>query len=198
MGWIIVVLLLALAWVLIRQNRPAPAPPADKELPDPQDLLAGRLVAVAADARQDGRHKDAQAAELKVAWLKTRPLLGHDDPPAELSPNEQKHLRFAGDIWERVSEVLTDESQPFAGCRYKPSSLLPFPKDYVDRALGMLIDVGEGRQQSIHFRPEAIPQDVVNSMKAARQQLGAYVDVSTEELPSDANENARYGEERGW
>jgi hypothetical protein len=75
MGWIIVVLVLALVWVFIRQNRPAPAPRSAKELPDPQELLAERMVVLASAARQNGRHGEAQLAELKVAWLKTRPLL---------------------------------------------------------------------------------------------------------------------------
>jgi hypothetical protein len=198
MGWIIVVLVLALVWVFIRQNRPAPAPRSAKELPDPQELLAERMVVLASAARQNGRHGEAQLAELKVAWLKTRPLLGHDEPPAELSPNEQKHLRLAGDIWERVGEWLANQDQPFADCAYKPESLLPFPKQYVAHALEMLIDVGEGRRQSVHFRADAILPEVLHSMKHARAQLDAYVDVPADVLPREPSENARYGDERGW
>jgi hypothetical protein len=198
MIWIIVVLVLALVWVLIRQSRPAPTPLSERELPDPQDLLIGRLGELADQARRDGKYEEAQALGLKVAWLKTRPLLGHDDPPTELSHNEQKHLRLAGDLWEAYGDFLADEDQQFAGCPFKPESLLQFPKEYLAQALEMLLAVGEGRVQSVHIRSNAIPPDVLESMKQARDQLDGFVSVAAEELPSDPAENARYGADQGW
>lgn len=198
MVWIFVVLILALVWVLVRQNRPQPAARGEKELPDPQDLLVGRLTELAEAAREDGRHADAQAAELKIAWLKTRPLLGHDDPPAALDANERKHLRLARDIWERCGAVLADDAQPYAGCKYRPESMLPYPKDYLAQALDLLVAVGEGRVRSIHFHADAVPADVLDSMRQARERLAAFVDVPAAELPRDPEANARYGAERGW
>jgi len=200
MEWLFVglVLVLALVWIHVKQNRPPPMPSTEKELPDPQELLAAKLTEVAEAARREGRHAAAQAAELKVMWLKTRPLLGHDDPPTELSPNEQKHLRLAGDIWESYADLLADRDQPFAGCRFKPESMLPLPKTYVVQALEMLVALGEGSVGSIHMRARAIPPDVVSSMRDAREQLDGFVDVPAHELPQDPEENARYAVERGW
>lgn len=197
MEWLFVglVLVLALVWIHVKQSRPPPAPRTEKELPDPQDLLADRLIEIAADARREGRHAAAQAAELKVLWLKTKPLLGHDDPPAELNPNEQKHLRLAGDIWERFGELLADDGLPYAGCRFRPESLLPFPKAYIAEALDMLVAVGEGRIQSVHIHSRSISPGVVEAMKQAREQLACYVDVPADELPRDPEANARYGAE---
>lgn len=198
MVWILVVLMLALVWVLIRQNRPMPAPRTEKELPDPQDLLADRLSHLAAEARRSNRHSEAQVMELKVAWLKTRPLLGHDEPPVELDANEQQHLRLAGDLWGRYSQLLSDDTQTFAACRFRPQSSLPYPKEYLALALDLLVGVGEERIQSIHVNSKAIPSDVVLAMKRARAQLDGFVDVSAEELPTDPTENSKYGAEKGW
>jgi hypothetical protein len=198
MIWILVVLILALVWVLIRQNRPIPAPRTEKELPDPQDLLANRFSHLAAEARGSNRHSEAQVLELKVAWLKTRPLLGHDEPPAVLDANEQKHLRLAADLWGRYSQLLSDDNQAFAACQFRPQSSLPYPKEYLALALDLLVDVGEGRIQSMHVNSKAVQSDVIVAMKGARARLDGFVDVSADELPTDPTENSKYGAERGW
>jgi len=192
------VLILALIWIYVKQNRPPPTPLAERELPDPQDLLASRLTERASEARRNGQYDVAQAMALKATWLKTRPLLGQDDPPAELDANEQTHLRLAGGLWEHYSQLIADETLAFAGCEFRPQSSLPYPKEYLILALDMLVDVGEGRVKSIHFNSLAIPSDVVLAMKEARAQLDGFVDVSADELPTDPAENAKYGAQQGW
>jgi len=200
MAWFVVglVLVLALVWIYVKQNRPPPTPLAERELPDPQELLASHLIETAQEARRAGQYDVAQARNLKATWLKTRPLLGQDDPPAELDANEQQHLRLAGDLWGRYSQLLADDTQAFAACQFRPQSLLPYPKEYLARALDLLVAVGEGRIQSIHVNSAAIQSDVVLAMKGARAQLDGFVDVSAEELPTDPTENSQYGAERGW
>jgi hypothetical protein len=192
------VLLLAVALVLVRKNKPQPTPYSERELPDPQELLAGRLAELATEAYQSGRHEEAQLLRLKVAWLKSRPVVGRDEPPAELSPDDQTHLRLAGAIWEMYGGMLEDDGQTYAGCRFWPESLLPFPKEYVAVTLDLLIAIGEGSVRSIHFDARSVPPDVLESMKHARQRLDGFVDVSAEELPTDSPMNDRYGAERGW
>lgn len=192
------VLVLVLTFVFVRKNKPQPTPLSERALPDPQDLLAGRMAELAAEARQSGRYEEGQLLNLKAAWLKTRPLLGQDDPPAELSANEQMHLRLAGDIWEKYSLVLSDGALDHAGCVFRPQSSLPYPKEYIEQALSLLVEVGEGHIQSMHFKSSAVPADVVLAMKDARAQLDRFVDVDPEQLPTDPTENSQYGSERGW
>ena len=200
MAWIFVglVLVLALVWIYVKQNRPPPTPYAERELPDPQELMASRLTERATQARRDGQHEVAQAMSLKAAWLQTKPLLGQDDPPDELDANDQKHLRLAGDIWEHYSQLLSDDTQEFAGCVFRPQSTLPYPKDYMERALDLLVEVGEGHIKSIHFNSESIPADVVQAMKDARSRLDTFLDAPAGEVPTDPGENSKYGAERGW
>jgi len=200
MEWAFVglVLVLAMIWIYLKQSRPPPTPLAERELPDPQDLLASRLTEGSQEARQNGQYDMAQAMALKAIWLKTRPLLGQDDPPAELDANQQQHLSLAGALWERYSQLISDDTQAFAGCDFRPQSSLPYPKEYLILALDMLVAMGEGRIQSIHFNAKAIPSDAVMDMKEARAQLDGFVDVSANELPADPTENAKYGEARGW
>jgi hypothetical protein len=200
MEWLFVglVLVLALVWIYVKQNRPPPTPLAERELPDPQDLLARRLTEAASEARQKGQYDVAQAMALKATWLNTRPLLGQDDPPAELDANEQTHLRLAGGLWEHYSQLISGDAQAFAGCEFRPQSSLPYPKEYLVLALDMLIDVGEGRIQSVHLNSQTVPSDVVLAMKEARARLDGFVAVSADDLPTDPAENAKYGAERGW
>ncbi len=200
MAWVFVglVLVLTLVWIYLKQSRPPPTPLAERELPDPQDLLASRLTEGSQEARRNGQYEIAQAMALKAAWLRTRPLLGQDDPPAELDANEQKHLRLAGDLWECYGRLMSDDTQEFARCEFRPQSSLPYPKEYLVLALDMLVAVGEGRVQSMHFNARAIPSDVVVAMKEARARLDGFVDVPAEELPTDPTENANYGAAKGW
>jgi len=184
---------LALAWWVVRERRREPAP---AELPDPHDVMIERVEKLAEESRAAGGHAAAQRLSLKAAWLRTKPRLGDDEPPRELDPNDERHLRLVNEVWGAYARLLADDTGPYAGCAYKPESMLEHPKEYIARALGLLVDMGEGRLRSVHVDTKTIPPDAVQSLREALQRLEGFLDMSAEDLPQDPAENARVGRGR--
>jgi hypothetical protein len=180
MEWMLAVLALTLFWWFLRQRRPAPVEP--QPLPDPRELLAAELQQAAETARREGRQKEAQVLALKSAWFKTSPKLGDDSPPQTLDPNETRHLRLAGELWSEYGSMTppgdTTKPQP------QSTSMLPYPREAIIRALEMLIAIGEGKVSSVHIDPDQASQEVLNEMRNALDQLRRLPDIPPEHPPS--------------
>ena len=187
----VLVLALAVLWLLLKRHTSKPTTPPP--MTDARELLADRVATLAAEARRGQRDYEAQTYELEATWLRTRPQVGGDAPPVELDAGNERHVRFAGVIWERYKTVLAEKSGPFARCQFKPQSLLPYPKRDIAKALAMLLDVGEGRVPCRFIQVRSIPPEAIDTMKGALERLDRFVDVPPGELPADPEANATFG-----
>jgi hypothetical protein len=191
MLWIFFVLALAGLWWIIQQRKPPAIPP--KERIDPRRLLARQLEKSAAEARASERFTQSQEMALKAAWLRGEPPLGQDEPPSELNPNDYHHLQLVDDIRLRYGELLADGGSPFADCQFKPNAILPYPKQYIGRALRLLIDIAEARAKSVHLEPGVLSGEMVTTVKGCLVLLDSFLEVPPGDLPTDPDENAAFG-----
>jgi hypothetical protein len=189
--WVLIVVVLAGIWYFLYQRRPRLRRP--EQLPDARELLARELEQSAEAARREGRYEEAQLMEWRSAWMDTKPRLGDDMPPKRLDPDVYQHLTWADAMQRRYGTLLADKSPPFGLCSYKPVALLPFPKVYIADALNMLLDVGEERITSRHVSAGALSSEVLDTIKEGLRRLDRFLDVAPNELPTDPEENERYG-----
>ena len=194
MEWIAAIaFVLMLLWVAKRREAETPIPPPS--LPDPRKLMAHQMLRMAATAEREGRYNVAQQMRLKAAWLRTYPPLGQDDPPPEFDPDQYKHLMLVEDIRRQSEAVLAGKTGSYARCTFKPAGLLPFPKAYTNQAMRLLLALGRGEQTSRHLEPDAISGDDLEAMERNAQLLQAFIDVSPDDLPTEPDENLRYGQQ---
>jgi len=189
--WIIGVVILFFVWSLLWQKRRRMADP--DRLPDPRRLLAAELQTEALQAEKQGRFEAAQIIRLRATWLGTQPPMGHDDPPEVLNPDNENHVRMADIVRGRYAARLADTENPHAGCTFKPQALLPFPKDYIDKSLRFILALGRGDLSSVVVGPGAISDDDLATVERSAQVLQTFIDVPPDELPTDPEENERYG-----
>jgi len=186
--WIIIVGL-AVAWVVLWRRG---ARPASSEI-SPRVQERAELVSRANQAWNAGWSEQAQALELEVAWLKTDPPPHLSSPPELLDPHDYRHMALVDEIRERYAAALRDQSGPFGACAFKPASALPFPKEAIAQSLQLLIDVGEGRASSEHLDSRSLTPDVVKTIDRCAQLLNTFLDVPPDQLPSDPDQNAKFG-----
>jgi hypothetical protein len=178
MEWIVIALVpvLIIAWrYLWSQSKP----PRRHVMTDVRGALADRLQQLAADAREEDRHREAQRLEYQARWLRTRPTdLGGDEPPDNLLASDERHVRFAGTVWEEYGSFLADKDDSSDGGRSRRESDLPFTKEGITESLRLLIDIGEGRTPCSFIDTRSIPRDAVEAMKAAIKRLDEFVGVN--------------------
>ena len=165
---------------------------------DVREALADRLQLLAADAREDDHFGEAQQLEYQARWLRARPTdVGGDAPPEELLPAHERHVRFAGAVWEEYGTFLAGDRDPNEQCRFKPQSTLPYTKEGIKAALQLLLDIGEGRTSCAYIDSRSIPPEGVDIMQQALRRLEDFIDVPEAELPTDPVENERFGTGHG-
>ncbi len=192
MQWmVLLVVVLALAWVVLRQRSGPRLPPKPKI--DPRRRLALELVERARQARQDGHHAAAQAMALKATWLRTEPPLGQDDPPEDLNPNDAWHLKLVDEIRLGFGAYLQLPDRPYGACRYAPDVMLPFPKPAIHAALLLLLDLSAGRATSVHVEPGALSAEMVSTVERCLALLGTFVPLDPADLPTDPQRNEEVG-----
>lgn len=194
MEWVIIALVpvLIVTWRYLWSHRKVTT---KQVMPDVREALADRLQHLANEAREESRFAEVQQLELQATWLRAKPDIGGDAPPEELSGEQERHVRFAGAIWEQYGSFLADEGLGFDGCRYKPESLLPLPKYYIAKALTFLVDVGEGREPCSFINTRSISEDALVVMKEASEQLTGFLSVTADDLPTDPAANSEFGEQ---
>lgn len=175
MEWVIIGLVpvLIVAWRFLWSRS---KPPRRHEMTDVRGALADRLQQLAADAREEERHREAQQLEHQARWLRTRPTdVGGDAPPEHLLAQEERHVRFAGAVWEQYERFLTENNDQNEAGRIRPQSNLPYTKEGIESALRLLVDIGEGRVSCAFIDTRSIPPEGVESLKAALQRLDDFV-----------------------
>ena len=176
MEWIIIGLVpvLIIAWkYLWKQSKP----PQRHVMTDVRGALADRLQLLAADAREENHHDEAQQLEYQAKWLRTRPTdIGGDDVPEELLPEEERHVRFAGSVWEEYGTFLATDAEQFGDGQVRPQSVLPYTKEGIAAALQLLLDIGEGRVSSAFIDSRSIPPEGVDNLRLALGRLADFVE----------------------
>lgn len=176
MEWVIIGLVpvLIIAWKHLYSKS---KPPERHVMTDVRGSLADRLQLLASDAREENHHDEAQQLEYQAQWLRTRPTdLGGDDVPEELLPEEERHVRFAGAVWEEYGTFLAESADGSGDGRFKPKSTLPYTKEGIAVALQLLLDIGEGRASSAFIDSRSIPPEGVDNLRQALKRLAEFVD----------------------
>jgi len=181
MEWVIIgaVPVLLIAWrYLWKQSKP----PQRHEMTDVRGALADRLQKLAAEAREEGRHKEAQQLEYQAKWLRVRPTdVGGDAPPETLLASEERHVRFAGAVWEEFGTFLAEENDREQDAPKKTQSMLPYTREDIEATLQLLLDIGEGRTPCAFINSRSIPQEGLDNLKSALQRLGDYTETEISE-----------------
>lgn len=86
------------------------------------------------------------SSTLVARKLEQRAAIRH--MPSSFDLNDPAHVVLVDEIREKYSAFLADGSHPYSQCMYRPSSLLPYPKEVIRRALTALLDFVEGRRNS--------------------------------------------------
>lgn len=188
----LLVLLLAVAWWLMRHSAKPAVPPQPKI--DPRRLLAAQLIEATKVARERGQLREAQLIAYKASWLLLEPPLSQDDPPTEWNPNDMRHLRLVDAVRSRYGEFLSAADHPYTECRYRPAGLLPYPKGVIATALQLLVDLASGTVKSVHVEPGTIPGEVVETVERGIGLLDAFIDVPPDQLPTDPEQNTAVGD----
>ena len=171
MEWVIIAMVpvLIVAWKFLWSRS---KPPGRHVMVDVRESLADRLQLLAADAREDDHHGEAQQLEYQARWLRTRPTeIGGDAPPEKLLAEEERHVRFAGAVWEEYGRFLADEKNQEKEGLPKSQSTLPYTKEGIKAALQLLLDIGEGRVSCAYIDSRSIPQEGVDNLKQAVSRL---------------------------
>ncbi len=176
MEWVIVGLVAVslIMWRVWRYLWARSEPPGRHEMTDVRGALADRLQQLASEAREEGRHHGAQRLAFQARWLRTRPDVGGDEPPDVLLPTNERHVRFAGAVWDRYRSFLDEERDPG---KPRLESDLPYPKDGIAAALKLLLDIGERRVSCEFIDARSIQSDALEAMKRALSELDEYEDV---------------------
>ena len=113
--------------------------------------------------------------------------------PTAFDLNDRTHVEAIDDIRQTYAETLQNETGPYARCRYRPSSLLPYPKPVIKAALTALLDFVESRRASVLLDGSLKTAQVADDLEAALADLDDFLDVAPEKLPTDPLENASIG-----
>ncbi len=178
MEWVIIALVpvLIIAW---RYLWASSKPPRRHVMTDVRGSLADRLQELAAKAREDGHHREAQRLEFQAKWLRTRPTdIGGDQPPKTLVSTEERHVRFAGAVWEEYGSFLEKQNDSGGKEEVTLESALPYAKQDISSAVQLLLDIGQGRAPCSYIDPRTVPGNALDSMKEALKRLDEFVPQS--------------------
>jgi hypothetical protein len=176
MEWVIIaaVPVLIIAWrYLWRRSKP----PQRHVMTDVRGALADRLQQLAVEAREKDHFREGQQLEFQAKWLRTRPTdVGGDEPPEILLASEERHVRFAGSVWEEYGAFLAEQNDTDEQAGARPASVLPFTKEGIAAVLQLLLAIGEGRAPCSYIDTRSIPAEALDAMKRAHQRLDDFID----------------------
>ncbi|MGH8193773.1 MAG: hypothetical protein ACREQ8_05130, partial [Woeseiaceae bacterium] len=102
-----------------------------------------------------GALKVLQSVSSTLTARKLEPLMPYKSTaslaatlPPEIDLDDVLQVTVIDDIRQKYSALLADQSQPYSQCIYRPSSILPYPRTVIRRALQALLDFVEGRRNS--------------------------------------------------
>ncbi len=175
MEWVIIALVpvLIIAWRYLWARS---KPPQRHVMTDVRGALAERLQQLAADARKEDHHRESQRLEFQARWLRTRPTdIGGDEPPEVLTASEERHVRFAGAVWEDFGTFLAEQDESGESNEAKLESDLPYTKEGITSAVQLLLDIGDGRVSCSYIDSRSVPPDALETMRQALQRLDEFV-----------------------
>ena len=182
------------------------------------DLIFEKLNSDLIEAKFSGNWKLKQEIQLKLKWLEIaknqieiwKDLLperylnatGSDDVsaltideivfPKELNDQEILHYKFSEIIFKDYGKVLADSGK-YQKCFYKPASILPYPKDYIRRAIQFSKHCL--KMENPLFSPPPNKKEILDNLGGIEAFLENFVDASEDELPSEMRENMMKGSE---
>jgi hypothetical protein len=93
-----------------------------------------------------------------------------------LSAAEERHVRFAGSVWEEYGTFLAEQEESAGRAKTRPASVLPYTKEGITSAVELLLDIGEGRTPCSYIDTRSIPADALDAMRKALGQLEEFAD----------------------
>jgi hypothetical protein len=183
MEWVIIALVpvLIIAW---RYLWASSKPPQRHVMTDVRGALADRLQELALDARDEEHNREAQRLEYQAKWLRTRPTdIGGDEPPENLLASEERHVRFAGAVWEDFGTFLAGQNSSDEHESARLESTLRYTKEGIASAVQLLLEIGEGRTPCSYIDTRSIPDEALVAMREALQQLDEFVDQDQNPQP---------------
>ena len=176
MAWVIIALVpvLIIAWKFLWTRS---KPPQKHVMTDVRGALADRLQLLAERAREENHRREAQQLEYQAKWLRTRPTdIGGDEAPEKLLPEEERHVRFAGSVWEEYGTFLAGAAGQADDTTSNLESNLPYTKEGISAALQLLLDIGEGRVSCAYIDSRSIPPEGVDNLRQGLGRLAEFVD----------------------
>lgn len=113
--------------------------------------------------------------------------------PPQIDLEDILHVAIIQEIRQKYGALLSDNSHPYAGCMYRPASLLPYPKATIRRALQALLDFVECRRESKFLDSALRTSEIAATLRTALVSLDDFLDVPAANLPTDARQNLLVG-----
>lgn len=143
----------------------------------------------------------AVLAAVLVRWYRksratgepTRQLHSVLQVPERFDLSRADHVLIVDTIRERYSEVLAANDGPYAGCIFKPTAMLPFPKEDIRRALAALLAFNEGRAQSPFLDVSLRSDAAADTIRSCLVLLDDFLEVDPAILPVEPHANAQAG-----
>lgn len=148
-----------------------------------------------------------QSASLKLLWIKfleeenmiisqslgivrrlEQNIRNGDDSylPNPFDKEDLLHDKFAEKIVQDYGGSVANSGK-YSSCFYRPASQLPYPKDYINKAINHVIDVMQSPDPS--WKQPVNATEILGNIKALQAFLPNYVNVNESELPSTMPDN---------
>lgn len=113
--------------------------------------------------------------------------------PERYDLDNSQHVALIDRIRGRYSHLMGYDNSPYAGCMYKPASLLPYPKPEIEKAIRSLLSYANGSSGSRLLNPSIRNQDVVDQLEVALATLTMFLDLPPQDLPTEPRQNGVVG-----
>lgn len=102
--------------------------------------------------------------------------------PSELDEKNLIHMKFCEEIVHDYGKII-EKPKGYDKCLYKPESILPYPKEYIRKALKYTCNIlNEDRNNpSVEM--------MITNIEITEMQLMNFVDIDEKDLPKNAKEN---------
>jgi len=180
------------------------------------ELISEKLNSDLIEAKFSSNWKLKQEIQLKLKWLEIaksqnelwkellpeyyRDATTSDDVsaltideiifPKELNDQEILHYKFSEVIFKDYGKVLADAGK-YQKCFYKPTSILPYPKDYIRKAIQFSVHCLQMEKPLFTSPPNK--DEILDNLGGIEAFLDNFVEASENELPTDMRENMMKG-----
>lgn len=103
------------------------------------------------------------------------------------------HVAALDEIRERYSSLLANDVGMYAGCLYRPASMLPYPKKQIREALSTLLTFVDGQAESPLLDADLRTPEASETIRKCILSLDDFLDIPEHDLPTDPMENVVVG-----